>query len=257
MKVRLPSGREGDSRRQEALIDYVKEPHDGLVARATRRIIAELQGPEAVAALQEARRQAKAAEEFAKTITRFLAFARVERPELGEATGQAVFVRPQPDRPRAGLESTTRLEWRDNVLTHWIASEARNQWPTRPGGITPGFAAEEVAEKHLRPPMDAATSIHTAAELATVTINGIRVETLVLDQWSQMIGIAPQLQDKQFQAIAQSAGISYAHYRITLLYHFLDADPLMEALFPPVPGMRGTFSADTVIQAQQRQSSRQ
>lgn len=136
---------------EESLIDYVKEPHDGLVARAARRVIAELQGPEAVLALQQARREAKAAEELAKTIARLLAFVHVDRPKLGEATGQAVFVRQQPETRRIGLELPTRLEWRDSVLTHWFGSQVRGQWPTRPGGIRGGFTAEYVAKSHYRP----------------------------------------------------------------------------------------------------------
>lgn len=136
---------------EESLIDYVKEPHDGLVARAARRVIAELQGPEALLALQQARREAKAAEELAKTIARLLAFVHVDRPKLGEATGQAVFVRQQPETRRIGLELPTRLEWRDSVLTHWFGSQVRGQWPTRPGGIRGGFTAEYVAKSHYRP----------------------------------------------------------------------------------------------------------
>lgn len=236
----------------KSLIDYGQEPGDGLLVRLAMRIIAGFQGREAVAVLRRRRLDAEAANESAKVVARELVTVHVKRSDLGEPTGLAVSVREQPRALRINFELPTRLEWCDGVLTHWFGSQVRGQWPTLPGGISPGFAPEAVAKSMSRPDGYLEDPV-AAVEIATLTVYGVLVKTLVLNQLSQVIGTLPALQPEQFEQIARAAGIDYAHYRVLSDSGPRGSDDLIQILFPMAPGVRTYLSANDRVRIPQAQ----
>lgn len=191
------------------------------------------------AATRRRLRQQRLDEEAARDSVPWISRVDVTVTELragGEPSRQTLKVQPvSPPRPNKPFwYRGGGLTWDGTVIRAYGNGDVA-QWRTVPGGVRPGFGAEEVAEAGIRP----AASGECPSEVVEIAGVGLK-EALrthpirrlyLLDEESRHLAVLPflGLHEDEIGELAERAGVPFRRYALA---HTAPFHKLCEALFP-------------------------